>query len=105
MFLIIVQSHHQCGTVYHSKSYFKFDNWWLTTECFVQIGEWWSSFVSTGKPYYILACKLRAFKGKIKEWSKEKMSIQKVQILNQLATLDVMQREQPPYRGFPFDEL
>ena len=38
----------QCGAWEQNKSYFKFDNWWLNTEGFVEkIKGWWESFVFT----------------------------------------------------------
>jgi len=41
----------------------------LKAEGFIDtIREWWSSFNFTGRPDYILACKLRALKSKLKEW-------------------------------------
>ncbi|PHU03047.1 hypothetical protein BC332_28298 [Capsicum chinense] len=51
-----------------SKSYFKFENWWLNSEGFVdRVNNWWNDFASSGKPNYILAWKLKALKGKLKE--------------------------------------
>ncbi|KAM3252928.1 hypothetical protein P3L10_006998 [Capsicum annuum] len=58
-----------CGHSEQSKSYFKFENWWLNQEGFVErVKNWWSEFEFYGKPDYILACKLKALKGKLKEW-------------------------------------
>nr|XP_009804761.1 PREDICTED: uncharacterized protein LOC104249929 [Nicotiana sylvestris] len=85
----------QCGSWEQTKSYFKFDNWWLSTEGFVDmIREWWSSFEFSGKPDYILACKLKALKGKLKEWSRSSqgnLALQKTNLLSQIAAFDSIQ--------------
>ena len=50
-------------------------------------------FCITGKLDYILGCKLKALKGKLKESSKTSLGnlgLQKVQILSQLAMLDAV---------------
>ncbi|XP_049394920.1 uncharacterized protein LOC125859265 [Solanum stenotomum] len=81
-----------CGPWEHSKSYFKFENWWLNTEGFSEkISNWWNSFSFYGRPDYILACKMKALKEKLKEWSKiEKgnLQIQRSKLLNKMADLD-----------------
>lgn len=49
----------QCGVWEYNKSYFKFENWRLSTKDFVdRIKGWWTSFEFIGKPDYILASKL-----------------------------------------------
>jgi len=57
----------------------------LKAEGFIDtIREWWSSFNFTGRPDYILACKLRALKSKLKEWRKgeeENLTIQRKKLL------------------------
>ncbi|KAG5575693.1 hypothetical protein H5410_055827 [Solanum commersonii] len=53
----------------HSKSYFNFENWWLNTE----------GFVFTGRLDYILACKHKALKGRLKKWSKNEQGNLKIQ--------------------------
>lgn len=58
-----------------------------------QVKKWWDSFVFTGRPDYILCCKLKALKGKLKEWSKivsGNLLVQKVHILSWFSTLDTM---------------
>lgn len=58
-----------------------------------RIGDWWSSFVFTSKPDYILACKTQSTKGKQKHWSKSNhgnLGKQKAQVLSQLAKLDAV---------------
>lgn len=81
-----------CDPWDQNKSYFKFENWWLNTEGFTdRISSWWYSFTFHGKPDYILACKLKALKEKLKEWSKEErgnLQIQKTNLLNKMASLD-----------------
>lgn len=43
----------------HTKSYFKFEGWWLETEGFNErIKDWWTSFEFEGRPDFILASKL-----------------------------------------------
>lgn len=62
----------QCGPWEHNKSYFKFENWWPNTEGLTdRVKAWRSSFNFWGKPDCILACKLKALKCKLKEWSRE----------------------------------
>lgn len=58
----------QCGEWKASKSYFKFENWWLQTEGFKErVKEWWDSFKYEGSPDYILMAKLKALKVKLKD--------------------------------------
>ena len=58
----------QCGEWERSKSYFKFESWWLHTEDFNRkVKNWWESFNYSGKPGYILGAKLKALKIKLKE--------------------------------------
>nr|XP_009608246.1 uncharacterized protein LOC104102270 [Nicotiana tomentosiformis] len=82
----------QCGYWEYTKSYFKFDNWWLNTKGFIdRIKEWWTSFEFSGRPNFILACKMKSLKGKLKEWSRSSqgnLGLQKTNMLNQLAMLD-----------------
>jgi len=70
----------------------KFENWWLNQEGFVErIKDWWNAFEFYGKPDYILACKLKALKGKLKEWSRNEqgnLNLQKNNLLIQMAELD-----------------
>ncbi|KAM3264299.1 hypothetical protein P3L10_001293 [Capsicum annuum] len=62
------------GTWKKNKSYFKYENWWLHIEGFMnKVKEWWSSFNYIGRLDFILASKLKALKYKLrrvlKEWS------------------------------------
>ncbi|KAG5593808.1 hypothetical protein H5410_035040, partial [Solanum commersonii] len=53
--------------------------------------EWDDSFSKIKQPDYILGCKLKALKSKLKKWSNTSLGnlrIQKLQILNELAILD-----------------
>ncbi|KAG5617008.1 hypothetical protein H5410_016832, partial [Solanum commersonii] len=83
------------GNWERSTSNFKFENWWLQTKDFKErVKEWWNSAIYVGKPDYILACKLKLLKVKLKEWSKTvhgNLGMQKQSILNQLAKLDQIQ--------------
>uniref|UniRef100_M1BXT6 Non-LTR retroelement reverse transcriptase n=1 Tax=Solanum tuberosum TaxID=4113 RepID=M1BXT6_SOLTU len=82
----------QCGSWEVPKSNFKFQNWWLTKEGFVdKVSDWWNSFEFSGRPDYILASKLKALKEKLKEWSRSdqgSLKLQKSRLLNQMADLD-----------------
>lgn len=84
----------QCGPWDQNKSYFKFENWWLNTEGFVdRVKAWWLSFTFLGKPDYLLACKLKALKGKLKEWSREEkgnLSLQRSTWLSRMAAMDII---------------
>lgn len=77
-----------------NKRYFKFENWWLSSDGFLdRVKGWWSNFNFSGKPDYILACKLKALKCKLKDWSKEvqgNLSSQKKLLLGKLADLDAV---------------
>ncbi|XP_019242211.1 PREDICTED: uncharacterized protein LOC109222297 [Nicotiana attenuata] len=85
----------QSGNWEPVKSYFKFENWWLLTEGFNErIKVWWETFSCEGRPDYILALKLKALKGKLKEWSKltqGNLNIQRLNLLGQLAELEETQ--------------
>lgn len=42
-----------------------------------KINNWWNSFYFHGRPDYILACKMKALKENLKEWSKiEKVNLE-----------------------------
>ncbi|XP_075079926.1 uncharacterized protein LOC142165225 [Nicotiana tabacum] len=85
----------QRGDWKYNKSYCKFENWWLGVEGFNdQVKTWWDSFVIVGRPDYILASKLKALKGKLKEWNltkHENLEATKSNILNQISELDIIQ--------------
>ncbi|WMV14758.1 hypothetical protein MTR67_008143 [Solanum verrucosum] len=85
----------QCGEWGTTKSYFKFENWWLTTDGFNErVKTWWESSQFHGKPYFVLVAKLRALKAKLKEWSKTSqgnLSQQKQLALSQLAEFEMIQ--------------
>ncbi|PHT83702.1 hypothetical protein T459_12145 [Capsicum annuum] len=54
----------------YTKSYFKFQAWWLEAEGFNdKIKDWWGSFEIVGRPDFILAAKLIALKTKVEEWN------------------------------------
>ncbi|XP_075092306.1 uncharacterized protein LOC107821421 [Nicotiana tabacum] len=85
-----------CGVWEQAKSYFKFENWWLNVEGFEDIiREWWGSFEFSGRPDYILACKLKTLKGKLKGWSRSyegNLGLQKSKLLSQLADFETTQQ-------------
>ncbi|WMV51457.1 hypothetical protein MTR67_044842 [Solanum verrucosum] len=87
----------ECGNWERSQSYFKFKNWWLQTENFKErVKGWWDSEIFVGRPDDILACKMKALKVKLKEWSKTvqgNLGLQKQNILNQLYELDMIQEQ------------
>lgn len=61
----------ECGDWEKGNSYFKFENWWLKEEVFIdKLKERWSSSNATGRPDSQLASKLCRLKVKLKEWSK-----------------------------------
>nr|XP_016487802.1 PREDICTED: uncharacterized protein LOC107807866 [Nicotiana tabacum] len=86
-----------CGAWEQAKSYFKFENWWLNVEGFDdRIREWWGSFEFSGRPDYILACKLKALKGKLKGWSRSyegNLGLQKSKLLSKLADFETTQQQ------------
>ena len=44
---------------------------WLKVDGFVDLVRgWWNGYHFVGSPSYVLACKLKAFKGDLKHWSK-----------------------------------
>ncbi|KAG5615865.1 hypothetical protein H5410_015689, partial [Solanum commersonii] len=54
------------------------------------VREWWSSFEFTRRPDFILASKLKALKGKLKEWSMNEqgnLKLQKSRLLNEMTVL------------------
>uniref|UniRef100_A0A0V0IXC5 Putative ovule protein n=1 Tax=Solanum chacoense TaxID=4108 RepID=A0A0V0IXC5_SOLCH len=85
----------QSGNWEPRRSYFKFENWWLQTEGFLdRVKMWWNSIVCEGRPDFILAFKLRALKDKLKEWAKTSngnLAMQKQNILAKLAELEEIQ--------------
>lgn len=92
-----------CGDEGWTKSYFKFETWWLEVEGFKEkVKEWWESFNVNGRPRYILAEKLKMLKVKLKEWSKNKgnWKQKKEDILNQISSWEEIQQ-----RPLTYDEL
>ncbi|KAG5594744.1 hypothetical protein H5410_035976 [Solanum commersonii] len=85
----------QSGNWEPRRSYFKFENWWLQTEGFLdRVKMWWNSIVCEGRSDFILAFKLRALKDKLKEWAKTSngnLAMQKQNILAKLAELEEIQ--------------
>ncbi|KAF3625895.1 putative mannosyl-oligosaccharide 1,2-alpha-mannosidase MNS3-like [Capsicum annuum] len=56
-----------------------------------RVKNWWSSFNFSGRPDYVLACKLKTLKSKLKEWRNgetENLGIQRKKLLKQMADLD-----------------
>ncbi|KAG5622396.1 hypothetical protein H5410_007614 [Solanum commersonii] len=80
------------GSWKKNKNYFKFENWWLEIEGFIdRVKNWWSSFNFLGRLDYVLACKLKALKHKLKEWRNEEsgnLGVQRKKLLEQMAYLD-----------------
>lgn len=85
----------QCSNWEPSKSYFKFENWWLQTEGFKErVKEWRDSLNSVGRPDYILSYKLKSLKAKPRDWSKTlqgNLEMLKFDTLNQLLELEKIQ--------------
>ncbi|KAG5631014.1 hypothetical protein H5410_002731 [Solanum commersonii] len=83
----------------------EFENWWLTIEGFNEkVNEWWESFRFSGKPDFVLVAKLKALKGKLKEWSKTihgNLGAQKQNVLRQLTELEQIQE----HRSLEEDEI
>ena len=60
-----------CGGNKGGRKSFKFENMWLKEEGFVErVRGWWASYNFQGTPSFILAKKLTALKGDIKNWNK-----------------------------------
>nr|XP_009774803.1 PREDICTED: uncharacterized protein LOC104224793 [Nicotiana sylvestris]XP_016490633.1 PREDICTED: uncharacterized protein LOC107810374 [Nicotiana tabacum] len=94
----------QCEVWENTKSYFKFENWWLGTEGFKdKIASWWVSFDVQSRPDYVLAKKLRLLKVKLKEWTGQggNLEVLKTICLNKILVLDVVQES----RDLSEDEL
>ncbi|KAG5576279.1 hypothetical protein H5410_056413 [Solanum commersonii] len=94
----------QGGSWKKSKNYFKFENWWLGTEGFIdRVRTWWNSFDYTGRPDYILASKLKALKHKLKEWGRSEqgnLGQQRKSLLEKLAAMENIATD----RGLTEDE-
>lgn len=87
----------QCRYWENSKTYFKFENCWLQSEGFNdRVRAWWESFNFSGKADYVMVAKLKALKGKLKEWrrsTQENLKIQKENVLSQPAGLEIIQEQ------------
>ena len=61
----------EAGGMARGKSSFKFKNMWLKVPDFVdKVQGWWSGYSYSGTPSFVLAKKLKALKGDLKEWNK-----------------------------------
>uniref|UniRef100_A0A2N9HG92 Endonuclease/exonuclease/phosphatase domain-containing protein n=1 Tax=Fagus sylvatica TaxID=28930 RepID=A0A2N9HG92_FAGSY len=61
----------EAGGMARGKSSFKFENMWLKVPEFVDIVQnWWSGYSYSGTPSFVLAQKLKALKGDLKEWNR-----------------------------------
>ncbi|WMV25761.1 hypothetical protein MTR67_019146 [Solanum verrucosum] len=63
-----------------------------------RIKEWWNSFSFKGRPDFVLSCKLKALKHKLKDWSRSEagnLVIQRKQTLEQLAEMDMILEYRP----------
>uniref|UniRef100_A0A2N9GQ47 Reverse transcriptase domain-containing protein n=1 Tax=Fagus sylvatica TaxID=28930 RepID=A0A2N9GQ47_FAGSY len=61
----------EAGGMARGKSSFKFENMWLKAPDFVdKVQRWWSGYSFSGTPSFVLAQKLKALKGDLKEWNK-----------------------------------
>ena len=58
----------ETGGMARGKSSFKFENMWLKVPDFVdKVQEWWLGYSYNGTPSFVLAQKLKALKGDLKE--------------------------------------
>jgi hypothetical protein len=61
----------ETGKLTGGKRSFKFENTWLKIEGFMdRVKAWWSSYLFTGSPSFVLASKLKALKYDLKFWNK-----------------------------------
>uniref|UniRef100_A0A2N9HPF7 Endonuclease/exonuclease/phosphatase domain-containing protein n=1 Tax=Fagus sylvatica TaxID=28930 RepID=A0A2N9HPF7_FAGSY len=61
----------EAGGMARGKSSFKFENMWLKVPEFVdKVQNWWSGYSYSGTPSFVLAQKLKALKGDLKEWNR-----------------------------------
>jgi hypothetical protein len=61
----------EAGGMARGKSSFKFENMWLKVPKFVdKVQKWWSGYSYSGTPSFVLAQKLKALKGDLKEWNR-----------------------------------
>uniref|UniRef100_A0A2N9GXU6 Reverse transcriptase domain-containing protein n=1 Tax=Fagus sylvatica TaxID=28930 RepID=A0A2N9GXU6_FAGSY len=61
----------EAGGMARGKSSFKFENMWLKVPEFVdKVQKWWSGYSYSGTPSFVLAQKLKALKGDLKEWNR-----------------------------------
>ncbi|CAN4127918.1 unnamed protein product [Withania somnifera] len=78
----------QGATWNKNRKYFKFEDWWLDTEGFTdEVNEWWNSFKFEGRPDFILSCKMKALRSKLKEWSRStqgNLGLQRKELLEKM---------------------
>ena len=62
----------EAGGMSRGKSSFKFENMLFKAPGFVdKVRDWWSSYSYSGTPNFVLAQKLKALKGDLKDWNQQ----------------------------------
>ena len=86
----------EAGGMLRGKSSFKFENMWPKKEGFVKrVQRWWSGYLFTGSPSFVLAKKLKALKADLKLWNREVVGnflLRKGKHMGEVMELDVKER-------------
>ena len=87
----------EAGRMLRRKSPVRFENIWLKTNGFKErVHSWWTQYSFSGTPNFVLAKKLKALKGDIKQWNCSvfgNVGCQKKELLEALKLLDAKEVE------------
>ena len=88
----------EAGGMSRDNSLFKFENMGLKVKGFVdKVWLWWNGYHFVGPPSYVLACKLKALKGDLKQWNEHvfgDVAFRKKSLLIELLDIDMRKEMQ-----------
>ena len=73
---------------------FRFENMWLKEEGFVdKVRSWWEAYFFEGTPSFVMASKLKALKGDLKQWNAQEfgnVAVHQQGLLHSLNAIEII---------------